>query len=59
MTPTILAAHRTIIATGKASNFPKLSESAACQRFVDLKVKGLAPNVAGKLDAVQVLGRAA
>lgn len=59
MTPTILAAHRTIIVTGKASSFPKLSESAACQRFVDLKVKGLAPNVAGKLDAVRVRGQAA
>lgn len=55
----ITASNRTIIATGKASRFPKLSESAACQRFVDLKVIGLAPDVAGKLDGVQVVGRAA
>ena len=34
-------------------------QMVAAYRVAQLEVKGLAPSVAGKLDAVQVVGRAA
>lgn len=55
----ITATGRTILATGRNSDFPKLSESPAAHRFVDLKVNALAPKVVERLERVPVVGRVA
>ncbi len=55
----IFASGRTIIATGTNSRFPALSESAAAERWVDLRVRGLAGDAASKLESIPTLGRAA
>lgn len=41
------------------ATWQKHCQMVAAYRAAQLEVKGLAPNVAGKLDAVAVLGRAA
>lgn len=47
---------RGLLVKARAADFPTLADLAP---FIDLRPAGLAPSVAGKLDAVQVLGRAA
>lgn len=49
----ITTSQNTLIATGTAREFPRLAESSACQRWIDLKVKGRAGRVAAALEAVE------
>ena len=48
--------HRGLLVKARAADFPSLADLAP---FIDLKPAGLAPDVAGKLDAIPTLGRAA
>lgn len=54
--PQIHLTPRGLLVKARAADFPSLADLAP---FIDLKPAGLAPDVAGKLDAVQVVGRAA
>lgn len=56
MVPQIHLTPRGLLVKARAADFPSLADLAP---FIDLKPAGLAPDVAGKLDAVQVVGRAA
>lgn len=47
---------RGLLVRARAADFPSLAD---LEPFIDLRPAGLAPSVAGKLDAVAVLGRAA
>lgn len=54
--PQIHVTPRGLLVKAKAADFPSLAD---LEPFIDLKPAGLAPNVAGKLEAFEPIGRAA